>query len=289
MEEFLETAVALTQGSGEDKIYGFKPSLFEQGTMLLMMAQLGAQFIDDSVDPPQTSFTHPDTIAALRWYANLTTEYGVKPPPAESFAVPDFDPFGTARNTAIWPEAGFGGAILIARGGPEGEQDTSHIGYVPYPGGENSPGFGNVTGYFITANTQQRQACWEWIKFLSSQPNLAQNGIPAHIDAAQSDEYARLIGTEKAEVLRTILSSSGDSTELNRFASRASWISITSRWLELAHASVVNNGLSVEAALQQAQANADAYRSCVIANDALADFEKQRDCINEVDPAFFGQ
>ncbi|MBK8899792.1 MAG: extracellular solute-binding protein [Anaerolineaceae bacterium] len=287
MEEFLETAVALTQGSGADKIYGFKPSFFEQGTMLLMMAQLGARFIDDSANPPQTNFTHPDTISALRWYANLTTEYSVKPSPRDRLAPPE--PFAAASNAAIWAESSFGGGVLISVGGPEEEQDTSHIGYVPYPAGGNSPGFGNATGYFIAANTQQRQACWEWIKFLSSQPGLARNGIPAHIGAAASDAYAQLVGAEKAEVLRNILANSGHSTQLNRFASGASWISITSVWLEQAHTDVVNNGVSVEAALQQAQANADAYRSCVIAGGALADREKQFTCASEVTPALFGR
>jgi multiple sugar transport system substrate-binding protein len=84
MNEFLETAVALTQGSDENKTYGFKPSTFEESDLLLMMSQLGAKLVDDSADPPQTSFTNPDTIAAMRWYANLATEYGVKPPPADN-------------------------------------------------------------------------------------------------------------------------------------------------------------------------------------------------------------
>jgi ABC-type glycerol-3-phosphate transport system substrate-binding protein len=196
--------------------------------------------------------------------------------------------FGTVNNAAIWAEDTFGEFVFFGDESETMEQDSSHIGYVPYPTEGSSAGYQNVTGYFISSKTQQRQACWEWIKFLSSQPSAAAGGIPAHIGAAESDAYAQLVGSAKAETFRSIMANSSQSSELSRFMRGSSWLSITSSWLNQAHTNIVNNGISVEEAMQQAQSKADAYRSCVIEKDAFTNSEKQSECINEVDPNLFG-
>ena len=295
MDEFLETTVALTQGDGEEKIYGFRPSAFNEASdLIMMMEQLGAQFIDEGVDPVQMSFTHPDTIAAMRWYTNLTTEYGVKPLPDDSgmfgrtvtFSDESLDP--APGNIAIWADENFG--VFF---GPDDEdapeQDTSHIGYVLYPTGvSGSANYENVTGFFISAKTQHRQACWEWIKYLSSEPAVFQFGTPAHIGTSESTEYVQRVGAEKAAIFRDALSSSDKSSEFNRFSRSASWISLSIAWLEEAHKDVVLNDVSVEDAMQQAQNKSDAFRDCVIERDIFSDFEKQFECLSEIDPNLFG-
>lgn len=292
MEEFLETAVAMTQGEGENKIYGFRPATFEQSDLLLMMAQYGAKLIDDATDPPQTTFTHPDTIAAMRWYSNLYTEYAVKPAPSDNgfgnFSIGE--DFGNVTNAAMWANDSFGGAVFIGSGPDElgHAEDTRQIGYVPYPSNSGSAGYENATGLFISAKTEQRQACWEWIKYLATQPTLALDGIPAHIEASESDAYAQLAGAEKAMVFRDILNNSGESSELSRFARAASWMSLTSFLLDQAHSKIVSEGISVEQAMQEAQSKSEALRSCVIEQDAFTDNEKQFNCLQELDPSLFG-
>lgn len=79
-DDFLETAVALTAGSDpETKQYGYVPQELEINDLSDFLERLGAQFLDESVDPPQLAFMHPDTIAAMRWFTGLTTEFAVKP------------------------------------------------------------------------------------------------------------------------------------------------------------------------------------------------------------------
>ena len=58
--------------------------------------------------------------------------------------------------------------------------------------------------------------------------------------------------------------------------------------MDQAHLNIVNEGMSVEEALQEAQSKSDAFRTCVIEQDALTDNEKMYNCVNTVDPNLFG-
>ena len=89
--DFLDTAIALTAGDGEFKTYGFVPDAFELNTMLLMLERQGAQLVDESDEVPTMAFTDPSTVEALRWYAGLSSELGIKP------ALPPIRPIGRGR------------------------------------------------------------------------------------------------------------------------------------------------------------------------------------------------
>ncbi|HUM72164.1 MAG TPA: extracellular solute-binding protein, partial [Chloroflexota bacterium] len=170
VDDFLDIAVTLTRGEGSRKVYGFVPDRSESESLLALSEQLGAVWVDNTIDPPRTGFTQPATVEAIRWYMQLSTEYGVKPV---------FDGTQTEDRDSLIREGRAGMWITLS----PGEYEMPDVGVAPLPFPVDStavPGATQLSGYFIsgTASPETRQACWQWITFLTEQPN-ATWGIPA--------------------------------------------------------------------------------------------------------------
>lgn len=299
MDEFLETAVALTEGENEDtKVYGYVPDLYEMGDMMTFVTRQGVSFIDDNVDPPNTSFNAPETIAALRWYTNLTTEYAVKP----YFDMSSFSGSGLASNpyeerqamidndrAAIWKGDQYGFFVAYDENGQPitEEANTSHVGYVPYPVDEDGGGgFDSVNGYYIAAQTEVRQAAWEWLKYLTAQESLAQFGLPARISTAESDAFAQRVGAEKARVMIDGVQNSRQALDMAWTSSENNWLApALSIGLQTVYNDIIKGEATVEEALQAAQEKADNYRQCIIDNDLIGtdDYQEFEACMKQAD------
>lgn len=287
-DDFLETAVAFTSGDDpEIRQYGYVPQEFELNDLNAFLERLGAQFLDESVDPPRLTFTHPDTMEAMRWFAALTTEFGAKPIFTTNIGGGSVGT-GEERKTliengraAMWSDQGF-------QSFPEINFDDLDLGIVPLPAGLDgtATAASAVTGYFISAGTKQRQACWEWIKFLGEQPYIGSYGntIPARMDVAQSAAYAQAVGEEKAAAnLASVANVTGPSFN-QRLSSDANWLSLGHFWwLSYAYDQILTADMPVEDALTAVQAKADAYRDCMMDRGDLEDQNIQRTCLAEVD------
>ncbi len=296
MDDFLATAVALTAGDDpETKQYGYVPQESELNDLTAFLERLDAQFFDDSVDPPQLTFTHPDTVKAMRWFTALTTEFGVKPAFMTNIAAVSVN-IGQERKTliedgraAMWSYQGY-------QSFPEINIDDLDVGVIPLPVGPNRTAtVGSViTGYVISSGTEQEQVCWEWIKFLSEQSYLTNvgNTLPARRSVAESAMYAQTAGAELAAAnLAAVTGQTGLSFNM-RLNRKAGWLENGALWwLSYAYDQILSNGVPVEEALAVVQAKADAYRDCVIVRDVLDSLNGQRDCLRQVDdtiPDFFG-
>ena len=71
--------------------------------------------------------------------------------------------------------------------------DVENVGYVPLPmaaDGRALLSTRSISGYFIStqANAAQRQACWQWLTYLTTRPD-ADVGLPARMSTAISSEY----------------------------------------------------------------------------------------------------
>jgi multiple sugar transport system substrate-binding protein len=285
-DDFTELAVALTQGEGEAKQYGFVPQAFELSDMLLLIERRGARLIDESADPPVFTFNDPATVEALRWYAGLSTEHEAKPvfmadltdvADATGFFLKQEGLISEGRG-AMWARLGL--MVIVGLGGGRDELNT---GVAPLPfGADGASGGGSAYGYFISAQTESRQACWQWITFLTEQPDLAQ-GLPARRSVAESDAYRQRVGAEQAAVYQACVAGAGRASGFDLFAGEE-WLSGGILWLGRAYDQVVNGEASVEEALNAAQKMADDYRACVITKDAFSDGEAQQACMQEVDP-----
>lgn len=281
-DDFVDLVVALTAGEGDDKQYGFVPQYLEVTDLLTLLQRRGAAFIDETDDPPAYTFNTPANAEALRWYANLSTEYEAKP-----IYLADIADFAEANTYLIEREAFISGgraamwtSEVVSIFGDRGDLNT---GVAPMPAGiDGSSGGGSSYGYFISAETQARQACWEFITFLTEQPGLTQ-GLPARRSVAQSEAYRQQVGPERADVFQASVTGSGDFSG-DVFEGK-SWMNTAgSFWLGRAYDQVVKGEASAEDALNTAQKTADDYRACVVVNDVLSDQEGWQECMLEVDP-----
>ena len=285
-DDLLELAVALTQGEGEEKQYGFVPEVFELSDMVLLIERRGARLIDESADPPAYILDDPATVEALRWYAGLSTEYEVKPifmtdmtdmTEAAAFFLEREGLISDGR-AAMWTS--LGPLAMLSFGDNRGEMNT---GVAPLPTGAGvASGGGSTTGYYISAQTEARLACWQWITFLTEQPDLTL-GLPARRSVAESSAYRQRVGAERAATYQASVAGAEQSSVFDTFAGE-SWLAGGIVWLGRAYDRVVDGETSVEEALKAVQRLADDYRACVIARDAFSDQEEWQSCMQEVDP-----
>jgi multiple sugar transport system substrate-binding protein len=288
-DDFLDIVVAMTQGEGETKQYGYTGEVYELNDLLMITERLGAKFLDQNADPTAFSFDDPDTVEALRWYANLTTEHDVKP----VFVTDITKILGASTSyleregmigggkVAIWPDAPGATAAL-------GDRSELNIGTVSLPAradGDTSGSYLTASGDFISADTDKRQECWAWITFLSGDPAAAQ-GLPARKSVANSDAYREHAGAERAEAYLASLGDADRPTTFQLF-SEEEWLGAAIYWYGQAYGQVVAGEASPEDALDQAQTLADDYRACVIAAEDFGQ-ETWQACAQEVDPTLPG-
>lgn len=298
MEDFLTTAVALTSGNDAEKQYGFVPETFELQDMIPFIERQGAQLVDDSIDPPTFGFDDPATVEAVRWFTNLTTEHSVKPVFTTNITTStDISRFDERQalidngQAAMWTNSSSSSLILL----PSSEDETAdpNIGTVPLPvglNGERLGGYQSTSGFFISAHTEVRQACWEWIKFLSDNSSEILVDwflpvLPARISAAESANYTRLVGQERAAAYQASIMSATQPSYFERFSSESTWLSRSYVWLAKAYDQILHENSPAEEALAVAQATAESYRACIIDSVAFTDEEAQEACLHEADPS----
>lgn len=284
-DDFLATAVALTQGERNSKQYGFVSDVFESDELLIILSRLGVSLFDEDMEPSAIRLNTPEVAATVRWYADLSTKYGVKPTfvtdPLQnngvSQYVSDRETLISDSRTAMW--ANHGPAPGVGR-------EQLRLGVAPLPSRLDKvagSGFAAVSGYFISAGSRAGQACWHWITFLTGQPEAMQ-GLPARRSVAESNTYRQQVGAER---VAAYIASLGDSTQPPDVLSLAdpdSWLSIVPYWLGRAYSRVVRGEATVEAALADAQNLADRYWLCVIDRDAIARRAQWQTCAKEIDP-----
>lgn len=269
LDDFLAVAQDLTRGKADDRQYGFVGS-YETLDLVIFVERLGGQVLDDTQDPPAAALDNPATIEAVRWYANLSLLYGVKP---LFVADEEREALIDGGRAAMWAT-------------PFDRHKALRSGVVPFPQGtsDSAAPLLYTTGYFISAQAAAPQACWEWIKFLTGQVNGVQ-GFPARRSVATSDAYCRQVGAERAAAYLTSVEGSQRPSAFQRLVGQE-WLGAYLVWLEQAYKQIVEEGKPVEEALVAAQEKADAYRACVVANRALDDPHGYRACLKQVDPAY---
>lgn len=284
-DDFLAAAVALTKGEGKAKQYGFVAEVYEINDLVLITERLGAKLIDMDADPPALSFDDPATIAAMRWYAGLTTEHEVKPVfltdlskllGASAMTLEREEVINSGR-AAMWTSASTTAAVM-------GERTGLNIGAAPFPGrpdGSSAASFLTVSGYFISAQTQQRQACWQWITFLTGEPAVV-SGLPARRSVAESAPFRQKAGAERAEAYLASMSDSERPSSFQLF-SEEGWLGTAMYWYSQAYGQIVDGKVSVEEALGAAQQMADDYRACITADGSYGE-EAIKTCAKQVDP-----
>jgi ABC-type glycerol-3-phosphate transport system substrate-binding protein len=291
VDDFLATAKALTKGDGDTKQYGYVGDYFEANDLVLMLQALGAKLVDTTQDPPKVIFDDATMQSALQWYADLYSKHDVKP-----MFVTDFAKLLTEANTALGERETMiddgRAAMWTAYAGMPNltgstKRPTMNIGAVSLPigsGGSKGGNYISSNGYYISADTQAKQACWKWISYLTSAVDVKQ-GLPARKSIAESEAYKQKVGAERAAAYQASLGEGGKSSVYEFFSGKSSWLSYSIFWLAKAYGDVANGTVPVDKALTDAQKLSDDFRACVVQNKAESDTQQQRKCVKQVDPS----
>jgi multiple sugar transport system substrate-binding protein len=283
-DDFTKAAIALTWGAGEEKQYGFVGTPFDFYELMLLLERRGARLVDGSVDPPTMALNAPSAVEALRWYASLSTDYGVKPVLGTDLKelVTSTSSIMRERSTLI---DGSRAAMWVISESWElfSDPEGLNVGVATLPAGPDgiAGAYRSVSGYFISSHTQARQVCWEWIVYLTGQPE-AIRGAPARRSVVESEAFRQKVGPARAAVYEA--SVAADRPPSFQFFSEQAWSVAAMLWLVQAHGQVLEGEASVEKALEVAQQSFDDFQACAIARDVGSDEEGLQACLIEVDP-----
>ncbi|RPI34228.1 MAG: extracellular solute-binding protein, partial [Chloroflexota bacterium] len=196
-DQFLEMARAAASTDPQDSSYGY---LYDEWEDLIFEGlQIPWAEMEDFTEP-QANFNGPDTLAHLNWLVEQENNHVI-------FLRYDTSWSSTQRalaagEIAFWPgKAGDPFADYSA----EAIEPGYRVGVAPMPRVQGeSVGYSINRGYFISPEGQNPQLCWDWITFLSAQPN-AMSGIPARRSVGESAAWEARVGPAEAAVYRTAL------------------------------------------------------------------------------------
>lgn len=253
-----------------------------------MLERLGARLLDTTVDPPTLALATSSTVEALHWYTDLSLQHGVKPVFITNIA--DLaDDSETAQavfkeREAIVKEGRAAMWTLMESWELTSDPEGLRVGVAPVPAGVGGDvaAYTSVAGYFISAHAQAPQACWEWITYLTAQPEAVE-GSPTRRSVVQSEAYRQRVGAERAVVYEASLDGHR-SISFQSFRDQDWLFAGYILWLTRAYGQVVEGHTTVEHALDLAQRAFDDYRACVIVHDAVSDEKEWQACLIEVEP-----
>lgn len=270
-DEFIQMATAASTTLDGQKIYGFAP--YANRDVGFLLAGRGIEWIHMGGAFPQARLNDSSVVDAYRWIDGLR-QSGVLLP--TTF----MDGSEVIQNTLAAGQLAFWTAESTPWGGwyfNSMEKIPYEIGAVPLPNTTalntaNNPG---MTGLFISGKSQNAQACWTWIQYLSEQPD-ALSGVPARKSVAASSAWETKAGIEKALIYRAALE------QINSGLRPASWEDnvLTSMFSFSGQAiKDVFAGTEAGVALSTAQRKADFVPQCLEQANYLNLPSKERESI----------
>ena len=271
--DFVARALDLAGLDGPEPQYGFYPVFGAYADAATYVAWLGGQLFDAQGQP---TFAEPSVIEATTLYAALVSGAA----PLETLQQTGDRLSGV---TVTW-----GGRPGLVQSGQVAMwvDEVQHysvarpiefpFGVAPLPAGDVSfPA--TLRALYISVNAMDPDACWQWIAFLSAQPQAVRL-LPVRRDIAASDTWRERVGQETAEAWTEILA--------HPQASQPSWSTdpVPYRalyWFDEALAQVLD-GASPDNALADAQDKAAAFIACMQAH--AEDEQAWRACARQADP-----
>lgn len=295
VEDFQAAALALTTGEGDDKQYGYVPLDVPFEDLFFFVRQFGGQLITGSSETLRPTFDDPKTIEAIRWYLDLHRVHSVMPPVAfphkrsDNYQSNSYQIIQEGR-AGMWFDFGYGmfsGERVPDWQGEEGmPQHDFEVAIAPLPigsGGLSSRDLGYSNGFYISANAENPEACWEWIKTLSGEASLMRWAIPARTSVTESEEFLTMAqpgAADLLEVYREVLQTAG--TSINTTDDSKAGRAFESYWLFRALSRVVEEEANLEQELAEAQEMTSTFMECV-QNDG-----EPTECATQTDPTYDG-
>jgi ABC-type glycerol-3-phosphate transport system substrate-binding protein len=189
IDDFLLAAQRLTQGSGEQRSYGFASIDWQPEDVLYLLDRFNARPVVGSGLSLQLRFTDPQVLAATRLYIDLLQSSSPHSR-ISSYRHNDFVP-DTIIDLVEQGQVGMWFGALDTMG--SGAELPFQRAIASRPRGAGALGYGDysVEGLYITANAQNPAACWEWLTYLSNDVSRMDrpDAFPARLSVAQSETF----------------------------------------------------------------------------------------------------
>jgi multiple sugar transport system substrate-binding protein len=196
-EDFATMLEQVGGGEGSERTYGYQLDEWDESLFL----GKGVRWADLTADPAVPMLNSPDMVTFLTWLIQLKESGGVF--------------VQTQDNYMEFDEAMRAGRIAFYRSNassPQGyyfynEKPPFEMGVAPFPQFNDPTGMffqGSTRAHMISRNSQNVQACWDWITFLSEQPVLLQ-GVPARASVLDSPAWEASVGVENAAAMRAAM------------------------------------------------------------------------------------
>lgn len=281
LDDLVEKAAALTQGEGAGKQYGFSGYGNEEMALEVAVRLHGGALWDTAASPPRSQFDDPAVVDAVRWYAGLAGDDGIRPavhlsPPMEQRIEEYRGPMGAVEEgrVAMWTQ--------LAGVDEYQQRVIPSMGMAPFPQQNGRrPFIGHVEAHYISAQTDHPQACWDWLTFLADHAGAVQ-GMPARRSLAESTEFAQQVGAEAAAIYLAAVEQPDPVFEAE---AHYSWMYTAEYWFRAAYDAVLDGGDAGQA-LGEAQRKATAFVTCIETRHDLEGYELAEACALQVDPEY---
>lgn len=285
--DFWALAAAAAGSDNDAAVYGYLAGRLEGADGLaFLLEEAGLRYYLPS--PPQVAFDDPDLEQFLRHLAEMS-QAGVLYP-LDMGGTRSYSGNRSEANTqvrlgrvALWSNWA-GQPYGMER--PAGDPPVFEVGVAPLPAGIPVAPYYSLSHY-ISRQAEQPAVCWEWIKFLTTQPNELYPGLPAHQATLESDAWVESVGAAPAETYRAILERMVYDDPLPVPPP----VPLTQWWEDLLAAVLLDAADPAEAA-RQAQQKGEALLACAAtAGLDLTDFSWENSqaiaaCAREADPDY---
>jgi len=277
LDDFAHAARRL-QGTGSNAQYGFASTFLQWRDVFFVLDRFGVSAASGQGADIQPNFTDPQVAQAIHFYLDLLR--GTSPHERLSgyrrgdAIDSDVVRLVRAGRVGMWFDFGSFGAVA--------EADRVTRAIAPPPLGQGVPTANDFrsSGLYISAKNQQPEACWTWLKALSSEITHLQGAFPARISLAESDAFLQQAAPGSSEVYKAYRAafrhpSSGPAVQ------PASQSAIDYYWFFRAIDRALQ-GKDLERELADAQAITWQFLDCMRAG------AKGGGCAKQVDPAYQG-
>jgi ABC-type glycerol-3-phosphate transport system substrate-binding protein len=277
-DDFIELASRVASTSASDPSYGYIYNQWEN----LIIAGRDVDWADLNADPPVAKFNSSEMVSALTWLVDLAK--------SNTLLVQTDDNWMTIEQAISEGRVAF----WTAQAGNKsnyfympGQEDTMKIGVALMPAMPPSDEinyYSSNIGHFISKSSEDPQACWTWLKYVSEQPNLFP-GVPARRSVAESPAWEAYVGAEDAAVYRLAQERTPPVTEPPAY-NQTAWPFY--QWRGVAITAILK-GEDIKETLDEAQRKADVYSACIQGAAAPGVTEEKvqeqvTTCLKQADP-----
>jgi ABC-type glycerol-3-phosphate transport system substrate-binding protein len=232
---------------------------------------------DFSASPERINFDSPETLATLSLLVDMAEMRAIAPitpgSPRNNWSSGYHTRYQaiSAGKVAMWTD--YAGNIHDAYTFPDGL--PFEIGLVPLPADIPPQWATQTIQFYISRQAENPEACWEWLKFLSSQPVIFQ-GIPLRSSVLASPDLDAFLGAETAAAYRAVMA-----RPVREFVIRGEpFNSVPLFWWWNETLADIFKGADPQRVLTELRQKAEVYRDCMIATDA----QDYGACAQQADP-----